>query len=82
MIVLDRTSYVNSGINSINVDAHRDLDRPLTHAEITNLRQHAAALSKLQSKISQPTLKLIKETDKLVSGVKLNETHLTIHPDT
>ena len=38
MIVLDQTTYVNSGINSFNVDTHRDLDRFLTSAEITNLR--------------------------------------------
>ena len=76
-------------VNPINVDTHRDLDRSLTFAEITTRRgvwgairwkvtqtgpQHAAALSEMQSKISQPTLKLIKETDKLVSDVKLNET--------
>ena len=67
MIVLDQTSYANSGINPINVDKHRDLDRSLTSAEVTNLRgvwsalqwevtqtgrQHAAALSELQSNIS------------------------------
>ena len=95
MIVHDQTTYVNSVINPFNFDTHRDLDRSFTSAEITNLRgvwcalqwkvtqtgpQHAAALSELQSKISQPTLKLIKETNKLVSDVKLNEPHLTIHP--
>ena len=37
-VVLDQTSYVNSGINPISVDTHRDLDRPLTAGEITNLR--------------------------------------------
>ena len=42
--------------------------------------QHAAALSELQSKISQAALKLIRETNKLVSDFKLNETHLIIHP--
>ena len=67
MIVLDQTSCANSVINTINVDKHRDLDRSLTSAEVTNLRgvwsalqwevtqtgpQHAAALSELQSKIS------------------------------
>ena len=67
MIVLDQTSNVNSVINPINVDKHRDLDRSLTSAEVTNLRgvwsssqwevtqtgrQHAAALSELQSNIS------------------------------
>ena len=41
---------------------------------------HAAALSEMQSKISQPELRVIKETNKLVSDVKLNDTHLTIHP--
>ena len=90
MIVLHQTTYVNSGINLFNVDTHRDLDPSLTSAEIMNLRgvwsalqwkvtqtgqQHAAALSELQSKISQPTLKLIKETNRLVSDVKLNEAH-------
>ena len=63
MIVLDQTSYVNSGINPINVDTHRDLDRSLPTAEIANPRsvwsamqwnvtqtgpQHAAAFSELQ----------------------------------
>ena len=86
---------MDSGINPINVDTHRDLDHSLASAEITNLRgawgasqwkvtqtgpQHAAASTELQSRISQPTLKLIQETSKLVSDVKLNETHLTIHP--
>ena len=95
IIVLDQTSFLKSGTSSIHVDTHRDLDRSLTSAEITNLRgvwgaiqwkvtqtgpQHAAALSELQSKISQPTLNLIKETNKLVSDVKLNKTHMTIHP--
>ena len=67
--------HVNSGINPINVDAHRDLDRPLTAGEITNIGcvcvwsnaksdtgpQHAAALSKMQSKISQPTLRFVQK---------------------
>ena len=67
MIVLDQTSCANSVINPINVDKHRDLDRSLTSAEVTNLRgvwsalqwevtqtgpQHAASLSELQTKIS------------------------------
>ena len=39
-----------------------------------------AALSEMQSHISQPTLKFTKKTNKLVSDVKLNETRLTIHP--
>ena len=29
-IVLDQTSCVNNGNNPINVETHRDLDRPLT----------------------------------------------------
>ena len=33
----------------------------------------------VQPKSSQPTLRLIKETNKLVSDVKLNDTHLIIH---
>ena len=33
-----------------------------------------------KSKISQPTLRLIKETNKLVSDVKRNELALTIYP--
>ena len=37
-IVLDQTSFVNSGIIPISVETHRDLDRPLTGGEITNLR--------------------------------------------
>ena len=60
MSVRDRTSYVNSGNNPINVDTHRDFDRSLTSAQITSLRgvwraiqlkvtltgpQHAATLS-------------------------------------
>ena len=94
MIGLDDTSHVNSGINPNHVDTHCELGRPLTAGEITNLGcvwgamqwqvtrvvpHHAAALSKMQSKFSQPTLRLIKETKKLVSHVKLSETHLTIH---
>ena len=42
-------------------------------------QQHAAALTELQLKISQQTLKLIKKTNKLMSDVKLNETHVSIH---
>ena len=41
--------------------------------------QFAAALSEMQSKISQPALRLIKEANKLVSDVKLNDTQLTIN---
>ena len=66
--------------NPINIDSHRDLGRSLTPAELTNLPvvwgamqwkvtrtgpQHAAALSQLQSNMSQATLILIKETDSL-----------------
>ena len=40
--------------------------------------QRAAALTEVQSKISMSTLRLIKETNKLVSDVKLNDTQLTI----
>ena len=65
---------MNTGINPINVDTHRDVDRPLTAGEIT-----AAALSELRANISQPTLTLIKETNKVVSEVKLDDTHLAIH---
>ena len=41
--------------------------------------QHAAALSETRKNISQPTLTLIKETNKVVSEVKLDDTHLAIH---
>ena len=91
-IVLDEKSFVNSGINLISVAIQTDLDRPLTSGEIMSLRgvwgamqwkvtqtgpQHAEALSEMQSKISQPTLRwMIKETNKLVSDVKLNDTHI------
>ena len=34
----------------------------------------------MQSKLSQPTFRLIKETNKLVSDVKSNDVALTIHP--
>ena len=37
-IVLDQTSCVNNGINPINVETHRDLDRLLTSGEITTLQ--------------------------------------------
>ena len=36
--------------------------------------------SAFQSKISRSKLWLIKESNKLAPDVKLNETHLTIHP--
>ena len=35
-------------------------------------------LSEMQSKILQPPLRMVKEKNKLVSEVKLNDTHLTI----
>ena len=90
-IDLDKTSCVSNGINPINVDTNRDLDRSLTSADITNLRgawgamqwkvtQTGPALSELQPKISQQTLKLITETSKHVSDVKLNKKHVSIHP--
>ena len=39
-------------------------------------------LSEAQPKISQPTLRMVIETNKIVSDVKLNDTHFTICPCT
>ena len=97
MIVLDQTSYVHSGINSISVDTHRGLDRSLTPAEIKNLR---GVWSAIQWKVTQTGTTACRSVEVSCNGkssqthaeidqrikqalcpdVKLNETHLTIHP--
>ena len=90
-IVLDQTSYAKKADSIPSMLTHTVTTAGETHESrmcVEDMQwtvtqtgpQHAAALSEMQSKMSQSTLRLIKEKHSLVSDVKLSDTHLTIHP--